>query len=657
MPKAIIFAKNLRYTLVLKKIGFILISILLLAAPMSMAQQKSLCPPTTSKKAEKYFEDAREARKNKKTFSVVKEYCEKALAEDSVYADALKLLGDFAWQSRQDKAMAIAYERLLTHCPDASSDAHYRLANYLYEQKEYEKSIIYFQSFLDFNKVKEENAKDASQKITRAKLMMKPVPFKPVPLANISSADPEYLAIISPDQDFCFFTRRFEEQKRGSLFPASVEKFMISKKIESSFEKGEPMPFPFNKAGSNNEGGASITIDNKHLFFTVNKNGNFDIYTSDENKGIWSEPRSVGAGVNHPDRWESQPCISPDGKTLYFVSIRDSLNPTSDIYFSKRAEDGNWGAMKSIGSNINTPGSEKTPFIHPDNKTLYFSSDNLPGMGGYDIFMCRLNADGSWGTPVNLGYPINTEADELGFFVSTDGKKGYFSSNSLKGVGGYDIYEFELYNDIKPDRVLFIKGELKDENNVIQKLASIELKNVNTKQNAEVAFDSTTGKYASVVLFDEDYILTIKKQGYAYNSAYFSSKDSTRPEPVKVDMKLSKTKTGSAYRLNNILFDTESSSLTEQDKIILSDFAEYLRENPGLKVAVHGHTDNLGDPSKNLQLSEDRARSVCNFLIQAGVAKERLSSKGFGETKPIEVNSNADGRAKNRRTEFVVVSQ
>ncbi len=223
--------------------------------------------------------------------------------------------------------------------------------------------------------------------------------------------------------------------------------------------------------------------------------------------------------------------------------------------------------------------------------------------------------------------------------------------------GGYDIYEFELYNDIKPDRVLFIKGELKDENNVIQKLASIELKNVNTKQNAEVAFDSSTGKYASVVLFDEDYILTIKKQGYAYNSAYFSSKDSTRPEPVKVDMKLSKTKTGSAYRLNNILFDTESSSLTEQDKIILSDFAEYLRENPGLKVAVHGHTDNLGDPSKNLQLSEDRARSVCNFLIQAGVAKERLSSKGFGETKPIEVNSNADGRAKNRRTEFVVVSQ
>ena len=198
---------------------------------------------------------------------------------------------------------------------------------------------------------------------------------------------------------------------------------MISVKKDSVFDKGEAMLPPFNKAGSNNEGGATITIDNKHLFFTVNKNGNFDIYTSDETKGVWSEPRSVGATINDPNRWESQPSISPNGKTLYFVSIRDSVSQTSDIYFSKKLENGEWGPMKSIGSPINTAGNEKTPFIHPDNKTFYFSSDALPGLGGYDIYKCKMQADGSWSQPMNLGYPINTEADELGFFASTDVQK------------------------------------------------------------------------------------------------------------------------------------------------------------------------------------------------------------------------------------------
>ncbi|MBL7922884.1 MAG: OmpA family protein [Bacteroidia bacterium] len=634
-----------------------LILVLCLAADALPAQQKSLCPPTSNKKAEKYYDQAREARKEKESFKDIRELCEKSLAEDSIFADALKLLGDVAWQNRNDQVMATAYEKLLEVCPDVSPEPHYRLANYFYENKVYEKAVTYFESFLDFNKVKEENARDASQKITRARLMMKPVPFNPSPLDEVSGPDPEYLAIISPDHDFCFFTRRFEEQKRGALFPSSVEKFMISTRKNNAFEKGEVMPPPFNRAGSNNEGGASITIDNKHLFFTVNKNGNFDIYTSDEKNGVWSEPRSVGAGVNHPDRWESQPSISPDGKTLYFVSIRDSLNPTSDIYFSRKDASGNWGAMQSIGAPINTPGSEKTPFIHPDNKTFYFSSDYLPGMGGYDIFMCKLQADGSWSSPVNVGYPINTEADELGFFVSTDGKKGYFASNNLKGKGGYDIYEFDLPEAVKPDRVLFIKGELKDENNDVPANASIQLKNAATQQMADVAYDSSSGKYASVVLFDQDYILTVKKQGYAYNSAYFSSADTSRPEPKKVNFDLQKTEIGSAYRLNNILFDTESSTLTPQDQTIISDFAHYLNENPSLKVSLHGHTDNAGDPISNLKLSEDRAKAVYDFLVAKGVKRERLSYKGYGESKPVADNASPEGKTRNRRTEFFIVAK
>lgn len=621
------------------------------------AQQKSLCPPSENKKANKYFDQANEARNDKKPLSYIKEICEKAIAEDSTFADPYKLLGDVAWQNRNDKVMAEAYQQLIAICPDASAEAHYRLADYFYDHKDFPKAITYFQSYLDFNKVKEENVRDATQKIQRAGFMMHPVPFQPEPLNNVSGPDPEYLAIISPDQEFCFFTRRYEEQKKTSLFPASVEKFMISTKKDSVFDKGEAMPFPFNKAGSNNEGGASITIDNKHLFFTVNKNGNFDIYTSDETKGVWSEPRSVGPTINDPNRWESQPSISPNGKTLYFVSIRDSILQTSDLYFSKKNENGTWGPMENMGAPINTAGNEKTPFIHPDNKTFYFSSDQLPGLGGYDIFTCKMQSDGSWSTPMNLGYPINTEADELGFFASTDGQKGYFSSNSLKGKGGYDIYSFDLPPAAKPDRVLFIKGDLRDENNVIPSMASIALKNVRTQEFADVVYDSTSGKFASVVLFDQDYILTVKKQGYAYNSSYFSKNDTTELEPVKVDLQLRKTEIGSAYRLNNILFNTESSTLTDQDKAILLDFASYLEENPGLKVALHGHTDNIGNAGDNLTLSEERAKSVYDFLIQNGVNKSRLSSKGFGATQPVSDNSTAKGRMKNRRTEFVILSK
>ena len=277
----------------MKKI-FLILCIIGFGTNPLLAQSKSLCPPSENKTANKYYEKAREARNDKKPFSSIKELCDKAIAEDSTFADPYKLLGDVAWQNHKDKDMAAAYERLIEVCPDASSDAHYRLADYLYDSKEFKKAITFFESYLDFNKVKEENARDATQKIQRAKFMMAPVPFQPEPLNNVSGPDPEYLAIISPDQEFCFFTRRYEEQKRGSLFPASVEKFMISVKKDSVFDKGEAMLPPFNKAGSNNEGGATITIDNKHLFFTVNKNGNFDIYTSDENKGVWSEPRSVG---------------------------------------------------------------------------------------------------------------------------------------------------------------------------------------------------------------------------------------------------------------------------------------------------------------------------------------------------------------------------
>jgi outer membrane protein OmpA-like peptidoglycan-associated protein len=430
---------------------------------------------------------------------------------------------------------------------------------------------------------------------------------------------------------------------------------MIAKKAGDAFDKGEPMPYPFNKGISNNEGGASISIDNKHLYFTTNKNGNFDIYTSDEIKGVWTEPKSVSTDINDPKLWESQPCISPDGRTLYFASFRDSINRTSDIYFSKR-KDGKWSNPEPLDNTINTVGNEKTPYLHSDNITLYFSSDGLQGMGGYDIYYTQ-KENGKWSTPKNLGYPINTEADEIGFFVSTDGRYGYFSSNSLKGSGGYDIYSFELPENVRPAKVLFIKGQLKEEGSGPPYDSKIELKNAKTDEKLEVDYDSLTGKYASVVRFDQDYIMTVKKKGYAYNSMYFSKDDTTLATPKTLNLEMRKTAVGSSYTLNSILYEKSSSVLSAQDSIIICDFAGYLKENISIKVAIHGHTDSDGNDQNNLILSEYRAKSVYNLLTTSGVKSDRLSYKGFGETMPVADNSTAEGRAQNRRTEFQITAK
>lgn len=621
------------------------------------AQKKETCPPSSDKKALKYFEKAVEYHKEKKPFEEIRAQVEKALALDSNYADALELLGDLAWQLKRDQLMLKSYEKLILVCPDASANAYGRLGDFFYNSGAFAKAITNFRRFLEFNEVKDDLAREVERKIIKAEFKSKPVTFNPVPLKDVCSADPEYLAIISPDHEYCFYTRRFEEQKRGALYPVTVEKFMISKKNGEIFSKGEPMPPPFNKKGSNNEGGASISIDNRNLYFTVNKNGNFDIYTSSENNGLWSEPVSAGPSINDPERWESQPSISPDGKTLFFVSIRDSVTQTSDIYFSRKNSDGSWAPAIPVGPPVNTPGNEKTPFLHPDNNTLYFSSDYHKGLGGYDIFMCRKQPDGSWSEPVSLGYPINTEADELGFFVSTDGRKGFFSSNNLEGNGGYDVYSFDLHEDVRPLRVLFIKGELKNEDNETPGKTSIVLRNTQTMETADVSFDSTSGRYASVVLFNNDYILTVKKQGYAYTSAYFSASDTTRPEPRKVDFKLKATSVGQSYQLENIQFESESAMLTWQDSIIIRDFSLYLKEEPGLKVELQGHTDNSGSPQQNQILSEKRAKAVFDFLVGCEIPSGRLSYRGFGQSKPVSDNSTEEGRARNRRTEFVIISK
>ena len=350
-----------------------------------------------------------------------------------------------------------------------------------------------------------------------------------------------------------------------------------------------------------------------------------------------------------------QTCALP---ILYFVSDRDNKNGPDeeinlDIFVSYRQSDGSWGKAQSVGNVINSTGQEKTPFIHSDSQTLYFSSDGHTGIGGMDIFFSKMDDNGRWSKPKNIGIPINTQSDEVGFFVSLDGTKGYYTSAMS---GNFDLYEFELYPEARPQRVALIKGEIKTEEGE-PVIAKVELKNTETKKVVEIAVDQNTGKYATVASLKNDYVLTVKKEGYAYETKFIDSKDTITPAKQTVDFAISPIEEGKSYKLNDIYFATNSYELTRESMLVTDAFVEFLTENPSVVVEIQGHTDNVGNDNDNMTLSDNRAKSVYDYIISTGISADRLKYKGYGETKPIASNDTEEGRSKNRRTVFVILKK
>ena len=219
------------------------------------------------------------------------------------------------------------------------------------------------------------------------------------------------------------------------------------------------------------------------------------------------------------------------------------------------------------------------------------------------------------------------------------------------------MYSFDLYDEAKPKKVLFLKGKLKDKSNNLLQGASIQLKNIRTKENQQIFVQN--GEYTIAVTLDEgdDILFSINKKGYAFNSTYISFDDDSFSSPRRIDFEVEKLGNGKVFRLDNIYFASNSFNLNNISKEILLAFIDYLKLNNSLKLAIHGHTDNVGSASANLLLSKNRAKEVFSFLLNNGIKKERLDFQGFGEEKPITTNKTNNGRAQNRRTEFVILGQ
>jgi outer membrane protein OmpA-like peptidoglycan-associated protein/tetratricopeptide (TPR) repeat protein len=620
------------------------------------------------------------------------EFLEKALDEDPKCTPCLMRLGEIEFKvAKRGGSFASAKQRFLQLdelCPNYHSEVYYFLGAMCYADREYEKALDFFEKFLRFpDSDPSKFEKDYQKKYTEveealtsirayAEIYKNPIDFKPVRVAGVSSSTDDYLPLISPDGEIMFFTRTVNKQAKGDLAPRTYEHFSWCKRpdINTHFDEGTALPEPFNQGA--NCGGATITVDNRELIVAM-KNPNpknpdnidlfstrYNFVTNDVGQRVyqWGPLESLGDLVNTPDGFEGQPTLSGDGQTLYFVGVRPECvkdangNFSHDIFFSKRAKDGSWGKAQLIGGGINTAGQEKGPFMHSDSKSLYFASDGHIGVGKMDLYFCKVQDDGSIKEIKNIGYPINSEADELGIVVTSDGELAYFGAKNFQSNKGWDVYEFKMPETAKPEKVMVVKGQVKTSSGVPPAQAKVEINYTESKKKEEVAVNQDDGTYAAVVKMsrNENVTLSVEGDDIAFNSRVIAKKDDPAPVVTKLNMETQEAKANEAVVINDIYYSTNSADIEERSKIILDAFADYLKDHPGMVIEISGHTDSRGDDNANKALSAERAFEVMKYLVDHGVEAKRLTYQGYGESKPVGDNNTEEGRSMNRRTEFVI---
>lgn len=491
--------------------------------------------------------------------------------------------------------------------------------------------------------------------------ILNPVPFTPINLGDsINSKLDEYWPSLSADESYMVFTRLIPRNPSVTnsvvSFKTHHEDLYLSYKPNTTWRKAKSMGSNINSAG--NEGTQSLSVDGKYYFFTAcnrkDSYGGCDIYYVEKKGDNWLKPINVGSPVNSKFK-ESQPAISSDGQTLFFVSNRPGGKGNLDIWKCIMSDEGYWQKPINLGDSINTPDEEASPFLHPDGETFYFASKGHLGMGGMDIFISRIK-NNSFSTPVNIGYPINTNNDEQGIHISTSGKFAYFSSNRSE-ENGKDIFMFEIYEELKPLPVTYVKGYIADSKTKKRLLAKIELIDLITKETkANIVSDEINGTYLVCLPTGKDYALNISKRGYLFHSENFSLKNLNYTiKPFLLNVDLQSIEVGSKAILKNIFFEIDSYDLENKSYIELDKLAIFLISNPQLVIEISGHTDNTGEENYNIQLSEKRAKSVFNYLIANKINSSTILYKGYGSAQPIAENSTKEGRAKNRRTEFKII--
>jgi outer membrane protein OmpA-like peptidoglycan-associated protein len=484
-------------------------------------------------------------------------------------------------------------------------------------------------------------------------LKANPVAFNPEPIPGLDSPADEFLGVRSPDGSKWYFTRRRSvvDRKSGPAALTRLEEVLCEGIPAPSGLDVRPLERPFN-AGLN-EGGPSVSADDQWMVLTscapdASGYRNCDVFLAHRELGEWSTLRRIDE-VSLPNAWDSQAALSANGDRIIFSSDRPGGRGGLDLWMSVRTDRGTWARPENLGPNINTDGDEKSPFLHADGQTLFFSSTGHPGMGGFDVFYADWTRPS---VPLNLGFPINTEEDELGFGVHANEPLGYFSAR--REGSGFDLMRFVLPTAAAGREVAFVRGNVDGELPEDGRPTQIRIENLRTKTSQSVVVDPGAKTFTAVIAREDlaATVLELEHPDLGYTAIRL---EAYREEEGVPPLTARKAEPGSEFALRSILFQTSSAVLSPEDQLALEGFARYLNRHPEFRIEIQGHTDNVGSASANLSLSQQRAQRVLEHLVQLGVDRGRLSAKGYGSSRPVASNQNEEGRSRNRRTAFEIV--
>jgi len=621
---------------------------------------------STNKKAIACFQKAYNSLTNNK-FDKVISYAEAAVKEDSNFMEAYLMLAEGYGQQKNCEKSCYYYKKTLEKDPDSSYRTFLFAAYMEMDCGNPAQAARYFENcFKRYPKertVPQELQDNYELCLWRTEMMQKALPIELHNMGEgINSAWGEYFPTLTVDEELLIYTvYRPSDSRTKYALEGGEEDFYTSTKINDKWQarKKLQMDLPLNT--NFDEGASCVSPDGKYLVFTSCHRddgfGSCDLYWSKRLGNSWTKPKNFGSTVN-TKFWESQPTFAADGKTIFFSSNRPGGMGDEDIWKTTMTEEGVFSPPVNLGKPVNTAGKEITPFFHPNGVTLYFSSTGHRGMGGEDLFYTTLNPDGSWSEPVNLGYPINTIANEMGLIVNAMGDKAFISANKKEGFGYMDLYWFEMPEALKPKpSVTYFKGRIFDNTDQRPLSALFELIDLETKKTVvQSTSDPSTGEFLVCIPTNSHYALNVSKDRYLFHSENFEiNGEYSKMQPYQKDVHLKRIELDESVILKNVFFNTNEWELKPISQVELNKLFTLLQQNPKMRIEISGHTDNVGSEEHNRVLSEKRAKAVFDYLVSKGIQEDRMRFAGYGYAKPITTNDTEEGRAANRRTEFTII--
>ena len=611
------------------------------------------------KRAEKLFSKAKEKYRSGQLNDALR-LTNNVLRADTAFNQAFLLRAEIANQLGDTLLAIKSYENFLHYDSTGFPPAFYNLAGLYFKTGQYQKtvsSLLYYINHFDLPTLRLKTRAQTLLKkgIVAAEIAAHPCPaaFKPLP-NDINTLADEYVNFINEDLDELYFTRKIPLKTENPDERRFVEKIFVSRKPDSVWMTPEILDLPRNT----NLGALNFSIDGRIIYFTgcylPTGMGSCDIYFSVKQGDQWLPPHNAGPNINSPS-WDSQAAISSDGRIIFFTSKRGSGFGGSDIWYATRNRLGGWNEPENAGDKINTSGDEMAPLLFGDNSTLYFSSTGHYGLGGFDLFVTRLDSADHWQEPENMGIPYNSRYDDINIVIGLDARSAWISSNRNRPDRNFDIFYTRLVPEVAPEHLIYLKGVVLSAKDRKPLDADIVLTDLETGlQLDSTRSDALNGTFLRVLHPKVNYGINISRTGYLFLSKNIDTRNKNDFKSIRDTFLLQPVDTGSYTNLYNITFDFDKADLKPEAMPELKRLLHFLKKNPQVKIEIAGHTDRKGGIEYNLTLSQKRAKAVYDFLINNGITGERLTYKGYGFQKPLCREETEACDTKNRRTEIVI---